>query len=199
MWRWVWLCVLLSLLDGCLAYKTHESSLASTNVPLSTLCSDVSVERNSARIHALSQALLKSNLDASCAYLDSPYGIAGLAVHAGIDFPQVLGTPVYSVSDGQVVKAIATTGHVAVRLNDQRLVVYEHLNTLAVSAQSKVLQGQLLGTVGMKGFATAPHVHIEVRVNYPGCAALAGISCGGQCHSEQIAKMTANPVDLMRP
>lgn len=167
------------------------------NTPPPALCTQSGIDRNSLQIQALSQAVLHTSVAASCGHLDAPFDILGLDVHTGIDFPMPMDAPVYSATDGFIEKVSNITGQIAVRLEDQRLVNYFHLNTLSVSENTVVHKGQYLGTVGEKGIATGPHLHIEVRVGYTGSAGLAGISCGGRCSLAQVMAMTQNPVLLL--
>ena len=42
---------------------------------------------------------------------------------------------------------------------------YAHLGSFAVKAGDKVETGQRIGTVGMTGRTTGPHLHLELRLN----------------------------------
>ena len=42
---------------------------------------------------------------------------------------------------------------------------YAHCGTFAVKTGDKVKAGDTLGTVGMTGRTTGPHLHFEVRIN----------------------------------
>jgi murein DD-endopeptidase MepM/ murein hydrolase activator NlpD len=91
--------------------------------------------------------------------------------HKGIDFAATKGTPVHAVAGGTIVAA----GHLAE--NDGRYgnaviidhgaqrSLYAHLNSVNVKAGQQVQAGQLIGAVGQTGFATGPHLHLEVRQN----------------------------------
>ena len=90
--------------------------------------------------------------------------------HLGIDYAAPTGTPVRSVGDGVVEVAGRT------RANGKYLVInhdqihrtkYLHLSSISekIEAGSTVLQGQVIGTVGMTGLATGPHLHYEFLVN----------------------------------
>jgi murein DD-endopeptidase MepM/ murein hydrolase activator NlpD len=43
--------------------------------------------------------------------------------------------------------------------------LYAHLNSVNVKAGQQVQAGQLIGAVGQTGFATGPHLHLEMRKN----------------------------------
>jgi murein DD-endopeptidase MepM/ murein hydrolase activator NlpD len=91
--------------------------------------------------------------------------------HKGIDFAATKGTPVHAVAGGTIISA----GHLAE--NDGRYgnaviidhgaqrSLYAHLNSINVKAGQQVQAGQLIGAVGQTGFATGPHLHLEMRQN----------------------------------
>lgn len=91
--------------------------------------------------------------------------------HKGIDFAATKGTPVHAVAGGTIISA----GHLAE--NDGRYgnaviidhgaqrSLYAHLNSVNVKAGQQVQAGQLIGAVGQTGFATGPHLHLEMRQN----------------------------------
>ncbi|MBN1836824.1 MAG: M23 family metallopeptidase [Spirochaetales bacterium] len=94
-------------------------------------------------------------------------GGSSRSLHNGVDLAAPIGTPVVAAGAGRVVMA-------ADRLLSGLTVVlehlpgvyslYYHLDTLTVTEGEPVAQGQRLGTVGMTGLATGPHLHWEVRV-----------------------------------
>ncbi|MBF5010328.1 M23 family metallopeptidase [Burkholderia pseudomultivorans] len=101
------------------------------------------------RIHPLSQAM---------------------AFHTGVDLAAPTGTPVDAAADG-VVSFVGTDpggyGHyVIVDHADGYSTYYAHLSAFARGLRTgePVKQGQRLGSVGMTGAATGPHLHFEVRI-----------------------------------
>jgi murein DD-endopeptidase MepM/ murein hydrolase activator NlpD len=89
--------------------------------------------------------------------------------HTGIDYAAPIGTPVRATGDGTVVSAGWQTGYGnAVVIQHQGIysTLYGHLSRLApgLHAGQAVSQGQLIGFVGMTGWATGPHLHYEFRV-----------------------------------
>ncbi|MCO8628150.1 M23 family metallopeptidase [Burkholderia multivorans] len=101
------------------------------------------------RIHPLSQAM---------------------AFHTGVDLAAPSGTPVAAAADG-VVSFVGTDpggyGHyVIVDHADGYSTYYAHLSAFArgLKVGEVVKQGQRIGSVGMTGAATGPHLHFEVRV-----------------------------------
>jgi hypothetical protein len=79
-----------------------------------------------------------------------------------VDDPVVASAPgVVSVADPR-----GTTGYghwVRIDHTDGEQTIYAHLNDVYVQAGQSVDQGTLLGTVGMTGNATGPHLHFEER------------------------------------
>lgn len=87
--------------------------------------------------------------------------------HQGVDLAAPLGSAVRSVSDGTVSVCgfnDVLGNYVMVRLLN-RTFVYGHLDRVLVSAGQRVSQGERIGTIGMTGKTTGPHLHFEVREN----------------------------------
>lgn len=91
--------------------------------------------------------------------------------HKGIDFAATKGTPVHAVAGGTIVSAghIAENdgryGNVVIIDHGAQRSLYAHLNSVNVKAGQQVQAGQLIGAVGQTGFATGPHLHLEMRQN----------------------------------
>jgi murein DD-endopeptidase MepM/ murein hydrolase activator NlpD len=86
--------------------------------------------------------------------------------HNGVDFAAAIGTPVRVISDGVVEVAGARGGSgimVKVRHNDRYSSAYLHLSKIAdgVTTGARVSRGQVIGAVGMTGYATGPHLHFS--------------------------------------
>lgn len=93
-------------------------------------------------------------------------GFHGL--HGGVDLRAPRGTKVYAMDSGTVVeveKVFVGYGHF-VRIAHQGTVssLYAHLDKLEVRVGQKVTGGDTIGTVGMTGWSTGPHLHFEVYV-----------------------------------
>ncbi len=90
-------------------------------------------------------------------------------LHAGVDFPTPVGTPIYATGDGTVSFAGDRSGYGHVLEIDHRLVGrrtrYAHLSRLAegIAPGTRVTRGQLVAFSGNTGLSTAPHLHYEVR------------------------------------
>ena len=88
--------------------------------------------------------------------------------HNGTDFGAPTGTPIRAVADGVVTFAGKNKGHGNfVKLNHQNgyMTSYSHLNSIKVKKGRRIKQGQILGTVGMTGLATGPHLHYQMWKN----------------------------------
>jgi murein DD-endopeptidase MepM/ murein hydrolase activator NlpD len=87
--------------------------------------------------------------------------------HLGVDISVHPGTPIVAPADG----VVSFTG----RESEYGLMIcihhghgfstsYGHLREFAVQAGDKVRTGQVIGTVGVSGNSTGPHLHYEVRI-----------------------------------
>jgi len=90
--------------------------------------------------------------------------------HNGVDYAAPIGTAVRAVGDG-IVQFIGNQGGygntIVLRHNSTQSTLYAHLSRFSPSVQAggRVSQGQVIGFVGMTGWATGPHLHYEFRVN----------------------------------
>jgi Meckel syndrome type 1 protein len=88
--------------------------------------------------------------------------------HAGIDLAAPVGTTVKAVACGTVnVAAARDDGYgtmVCIRHSTAFVTCYAHLSSMAVSKGAAVGQGQAIGSVGMTGRTSGPHLHFETRV-----------------------------------
>lgn len=92
------------------------------------------------------------------------------AAHRGVDYAAPMGTKVRSVSAGTVKFAgwMNGYGNVVEILHDMRhSTLYAHLQKIGpgMRAGATVGQGDLVGTVGMTGWTTGPHLHFELKRN----------------------------------
>ncbi|GHD18380.1 hypothetical protein GCM10007052_25660 [Halioglobus japonicus] len=88
--------------------------------------------------------------------------------HRGTDYAAPTGTPVYAAGDGRVVKAgysKANGNYVFIQHGEQFETKYLHLHKRHAKKGQRVSQGQVIGTVGMTGAATGPHLHYEFLMN----------------------------------
>lgn len=87
--------------------------------------------------------------------------------HLGVDYAAPTGTAVRTVGNGVVEFAGVQNGYgnvVRVKHSSQISTVYAHLSRINVRVGQSVPQGEVIGQVGMTGWATGPHLHFEYRV-----------------------------------
>uniref|UniRef100_UPI0035CAACAC M23 family metallopeptidase n=1 Tax=uncultured Sphingomonas sp. TaxID=158754 RepID=UPI0035CAACAC len=90
------------------------------------------------------------------------------AMHAGVDIPGPVGTPVYATADGFVDRAEKAGGYGnMVELDHGKGIQtrYGHLSKILVEAGTRVHRGQLIALMGSTGRSTGPHLHYEVRID----------------------------------
>lgn len=98
--------------------------------------------------------------------LSSGFGVRWGAMHAGIDFADTFGTPIRAVTDGTVIEAGLASGFglwVRVQQDDGTIGVYGHMQDILVQVGQQLKAGDVLATVGNRGYSTGPHLHYEVH------------------------------------
>lgn len=90
--------------------------------------------------------------------------------HKGVDFGAPIGTPVRATADGRVEFKGVEHGYgnlIVLQHQGRFSTAYGHLSRFAngLHRGEKVQQGEIIGYVGMTGWATGPHLHYEFRVN----------------------------------
>ncbi len=90
--------------------------------------------------------------------------------HKGVDYAAPTGTRIKSTADGTVDFAGTKAGYGKMLILKHRggiSTAYGHLSRIAPELHkgTKVIQGEVIGYVGMTGLATGPHLHYEFRVN----------------------------------
>ena len=90
-------------------------------------------------------------------------------MHAGVDFPTSVGTPLYAAGDGRV-SFVGTRGGYGNVIEIEhplagKMTRYAHLSRVAdgVREGTLVRRGQTVAYSGNTGLSTAPHLHYEVR------------------------------------
>lgn len=89
--------------------------------------------------------------------------------HPAVDFRAPMGTPIVATGNGRIGFMSWETGYgnvVKISHPGQITTLYAHMKGFAkgLHAGSSVKAGQVIGYVGMTGYATGPHVHYEFRV-----------------------------------
>ncbi|MDP5279600.1 M23 family metallopeptidase [Sphingomonas sp. DG1-23] len=90
------------------------------------------------------------------------------AMHAGVDIPGSIGTPIYATADGIISHAGRQGGYGnLVQINHGRGIEtrYGHLSKILVADNTRVRRGQMIGLMGSTGRSTGSHLHYEVRVD----------------------------------
>lgn len=89
-------------------------------------------------------------------------------LHAGVDLAAATGTPIIASRGGTVSFVGWMSGYgqtVMVYHGGGVATLYAHLSAFSVEEGQYIAQGGRLGSVGMTGTATGPHLHFEVRIN----------------------------------
>ncbi|OGJ49787.1 hypothetical protein A2335_05105 [Candidatus Peregrinibacteria bacterium RIFOXYB2_FULL_32_7] len=140
--------------------------------------------------------------------------------HPGTDIRGTRNMTIYSISNGEVTKVKDSDGTVCIKTpeinfegqNQSFHVCYLHLEFRTVAQGDIVQKGQQIGGVGDKGFATTPHLHLQIDKDtapwhpyWPFSsaeAATAGLSFMEAVNSglgfENIEKYTIDPMDFIQ-
>lgn len=109
------------------------------------------------------------------------------AAHRGVDYAAPIGTRIRAIGDGVVTFAGWQRGYgnvVEIRHDEKHSTLYAHLHSIAPAVQpdARVSQSDQIGTVGMTGWATGPHLHFELKIS------------GGQVNPITANLPTASPL-----
>lgn len=98
-------------------------------------------------------------------------GLGARRGHQGQDLLAATGTPIYAVHDCAVTSAgySGAFGNLVVlncNVDGSSVQIHNaHMSSIAVGVGQTVSAGEVIGYVGSTGRSTAPHLHIEIRVN----------------------------------
>ncbi len=101
-------------------------------------------------------------------HISSGYGYRGGEFHQAIDIAAPYGSAIYASDSGKVTYAGWESGYgklIIINHGNGFVTYYGHCSSINVSVGQAVNRGSRIGSVGMTGDATGPHVHFEVRVN----------------------------------
>ena len=90
------------------------------------------------------------------------------AMHAGVDIPGPVGTPIYATADGVVGRSgwVGGYGNLVELDHGKGLQTrYGHLSKITVAPGTRVTRGQVIGMMGSTGRSTGSHLHYEVRMD----------------------------------
>ncbi|KJR99628.1 MAG: hypothetical protein VR68_08645 [Peptococcaceae bacterium BRH_c4a] len=96
-----------------------------------------------------------------------PFGSGIMEMHRGIDIPVLIGTPVFTVADGEVIFAGIETGYgTCVQIKHEGYItLYAHLSEYLVRKGDRVTAGIPIALSGNTGKSEGPHLHFGVIVN----------------------------------
>lgn len=102
---------------------------------------------------------------AGARYITQYFGLR----HTGLDIAGAMGTPIYAVRGGTVLKSQCGWNggygcHVIIDHGNGIQTLYAHHSKLYVVPGQTVSQGETIALMGSTGRSTGPHVHFEVRV-----------------------------------
>lgn len=99
---------------------------------------------------------------------DDPMNPGNLDTHHGMDFADVIGTPIFAAQDGEVVVSIteAQSGgfgnYIVIKHADGNYTGYAHLSERMKVQGDYVSKGQQIGKMGSTGNSTGSHLHFSV-------------------------------------
>jgi murein DD-endopeptidase MepM/ murein hydrolase activator NlpD len=89
--------------------------------------------------------------------------------HPGVDLGAPIGSPINAIKAGQVIEAEYTKGGygntIVVDHGKGLISRYAHLSKIEVKTGQEVTTNTEIGTVGITGHSTGPHLHLEIRQN----------------------------------
>lgn len=99
--------------------------------------------------------------------ISSQYGQRGARFHHGMDLTAPIGSTIYSVDSGVVVQSTFEQGYGLVVTIDHgkgMKTKYAHMAKSFVKVGQWIYRHQMVGSVGMTGRTSGPHLHFEVLV-----------------------------------
>ncbi len=148
--------------------KTYTIAVSSAEYAVDTSVSpsDVIEEVSTPVFSAFSSPL-------DSAYISSHYGfrvnpVSGkYKLHGGLDLACGENSPIYAVSDGEVITASYSESYGYYAVIDHKNgfnTLYAHCSSLLCNEGDTVKQGDTIALVGSTGNSTGPHLHLEVRL-----------------------------------
>jgi murein DD-endopeptidase MepM/ murein hydrolase activator NlpD len=103
-------------------------------------------------------------------YFGEPGSLWRRGYHPGLDIAGPMGSWIVAAGEGVVIEAESSGynsgygSYVKIDHGGGVHTLYAHLSRVQVEVGDQVAAGDAVGTVGMTGFTTGPHLHLEVRV-----------------------------------
>ena len=89
--------------------------------------------------------------------------------HHGVDYAGSIGTPIHVTGNGRIIRRGWSRSYgrvIYVRHGRKYMTVYAHMSRFGKYKKGDwVKQGDIIGYIGMSGWATGPHLHYEFRIN----------------------------------
>ncbi len=93
----------------------------------------------------------------------------GIHGHNGVDLAASFGTPIVAAAGGKVI--LSRIGgynggygtYVVISHTNGTQTLYAHMNANNVTVGQNVERGQVIGSIGMTGKTSGPHIHFEIR------------------------------------
>lgn len=86
--------------------------------------------------------------------------------HPGVDIATGLGMPIHPIAEGEVIGVnygfFGYGNHIIISHIKDLESLYGHMGRVYVTKGQKVSAEDTLGTVGMSGFTSGPHTHLEI-------------------------------------
>jgi cellulose biosynthesis protein BcsQ len=96
-------------------------------------------------------------------------GTGGGTPHKGVDIAAPLGTEVVTPSNGIVRNQVTRRGgNIVAVQKDDFILLFAHLGQRFVKTGDHVKKGDVIGTVGMTGVTSGPHLHFGYGIRSPG-------------------------------
>lgn len=124
------------------------------------------------------------------------------AMHAGVDIPGPIGTPIYATADGIIGRAERSGGYGnLVEVNHGKGIEtrYGHLSKILVQPNTRVRRGQLIGLMGSTGRSTGSHLHYEVRVDGRAVNPVPYLQTASTMQSIQSKTLATTPIAMGGP
>jgi len=95
-------------------------------------------------------------------------GLGGGEPHTGVDIACRLGSRIISPIDGIVrTETNGRGGNMVVIHKDDFVLLFAHMDQRFVKQGDRVRKGQVIGTVGLTGVTSGPHVHFGYGIRSP--------------------------------